>query len=400
LARKIRLHALYNFNISGVTNSSLILPGEEFSSALFTSFVYNWNSTRLFVPNNVFDAAQSNDNDMKMNSTTELEGNISTAAISSTATDVESHHTTSSLKTKKTFLSSMCLSNIDHMHALTLLNAPTEIHISSTAGFDSSKCAQLLRSTTHPEYVTLKSKTSSQQGSKKTTKISFAARKIIKHEEPEEAYVEKKKKRLRKISKPDLLLIQQLASTYDGERDWNHITELFNEKTKRSKLDGTSLEKSQVHNAYYNHSRGYTNHSSIDGHEKNLTTPTSTDIITSTNIVSYVSTDISNSTARETFSASEISNTELEDAGKGQEWSKQEIEILLQFQEISSWRRKVTKVTANGCFTGLNYTEFQKQFNWQARLYKLANPEAKVYRRTSAMIEEKIKRLRRDKIWV
>jgi hypothetical protein len=220
-------------------------------------------------------------------------------------------------------------------------------------------------------------------------------------------------------------VIENLASTYDGDKDWTQIAEVFNQQTKRSTFDGTCLERSQVHNAYYNHiSRFKTNSSNADkalhfvsennkfynnGNHKitpveNLSDK-SADIGSNicTAIDSSISMDIAsrsskdndnNTTATSTFSAAEVSNIMLPDATKGQQWSKEEIDLLLKFQNNSAFRRKIT---GNG--SSLDYIQFQKQFNWHARLYKLENPKAEVYRRTSTMIQEKIKRLRRDKIW-
>jgi hypothetical protein len=310
---------------------------------------------------------------------------------------------TLTMKSLAALLSTQSILSIDSMVSLSQVDSSSTIYVSSTAGF--SYKTEEIRGNANPEYVTLKKKTSSQQGAH--SRKPHQAKRVVTNisntidDEPTE-----KRRRLYagEFTEEDANVLFQLVQSSSNVIHWDDIASLFNEKTARYLVEGKSFTTTQVKNAYRNKilrsSTGtldavhVTSSSNVDISAMTTPSTSSTSSVSGFRVSSNSSSDVaSNEYASNNFKFSyeEIRATSIDNAKKAQEWTTPEVDILLRFRPGGELHHEVLQDGANKF---ISFKKLSVRYNYYARLAKLADSTAVVSLRTPDAIKNKVKYLR------
>jgi hypothetical protein len=318
-------------------------------------------------------------------------------------------------KSTSVYLSSMSICNIDQIQALSVVDSSAVVHISTTEGFNLSRSSPVIRSLNHPEYVTLKSKTSSQQGCHHST-YKRHQQKVIINSDNVSGH---KRLRAGTIKPSELQILFEIANSFPDQKNWPEIADLFNMRTQRNEKEERSLTATQVKNTYWNYRKSAdlniidergcktilnfsaTFASSLLSMNSQEHDQVSEDAFSVS--LSATAAEISPSMSFETSSAicansthswDEIQGVQIEQAGEAQDWSEAELNILHEMNKNS-----MAKICNDGGKKGLSFSRVQQQYNLQARKLKLQDINTRVYLRTVHMLQNKIKSMKKQGLW-
>jgi len=285
------------------------------------------------------------------------------------------------------------------MVSLSQIDSSSAIYVSSTAGF--SYKTDEIRGKENPEYVTLKKKTSSQQGAH--SRKPHQAKRVVTNisntidDEPNE-----KRRRLHagEFTEEDAKVLFQLVQSSSNAIHWDDIASLFNEKTARNLVEGKSFTTTQVKNAYRNKIlRSSTIISDAAYVTSSSNIDTSSVSVSGFPISANSSSDVASNryaSNNSKFSYEEIRATDIDSAKKAQEWTAPEVDILLRFRPGGDLHHEVLQDGANKF---LSFKKLTGRYNYYARLAKLTNSTAVIYLRNSDAIQNKVKYLRDRGTW-
>jgi hypothetical protein len=359
-----------------------LLLGKDFADALLSAFIYRWNCKRSVTQFAASIAASSKSYESSSSTT-------ATAAIVPTSS-----------KSLAAVLVAQSIMSIDYMTSLAEVNSTFSICVSNTSGF--TYVNPEIRGKANPEYVTLKSKTSSQQGAHSSTKPHQGKRVVTNHIDIDtEQYSKRQRLRAGEITESDSKVLFGLVDTFADEIIcWDDICSLFNEKTGRTSKEGKSLTTLQVKNAYRNKKRMCFSScaaSDIDTSVAMLSSSSPSLPISSFSGISLSAQPSfeaakHNAVCRNSkFSYEQIASVSIEEATKGQEWSPQEIELLKRFRPCGDLNSEIVQ---DGVNKFISFRKLRSRYCYYIRLMKLNDPTANVYIRTEDAIKNKVKYLR------
>lgn len=306
-----------------------------------------------------------------------------------------------SAKSLAAVLVAQSLMSIDYMTSLSQVDQTFSICTSNTSGF--TYVNPEIRGKANPEYVTLKSKTSSQQGAH-SAKPHQQKRIITNTDVITNTDQLSKRQRLRagEITENDAKVLFSLVNTFPDEIIcWDDICLLFNEKTGRTSKEGKSLTTLQVKNAYRNKKRmGFSSSaaSNIDTAATILSSSSPSLPISSPSSCISLSAQPSSEATRHNascsnskFSYEQIASVSIQEAMKGQEWTQLEIELLKRFRPCGDLNHEIAQDGANKL---ISFKRLRYRYCYHIRLMKLNDPTANVYIRTKDAIKNKVKYLR------